>query len=349
MLAPASGGAALITVGSPLSVPATLNTADNLHYAGTDTRVPPTREVPTGVVHTSHYGADAALWNTKLAHGTAAMPAPGQALKIRLEGCAVAAPGGPPPLTQIHFQSLAPLPGGGARVNLTSQPFDIPVCEHGGASDRTVSTYDPINLCVRRGDFVALNEEGGFVEGAYRAGVPYRVIGAVARSRFDSFIKGNDTHNGSVLSPRDTGAMDGFAVNAHEELMMQVVLGTGRDARYVCPGGSRDAPPRLAPFRVGRQTDGVNRQRIVNVAVYCRPAAGCKGTATLSILADGSSARKRVGIATFSLPGNKTSHLPIRVTPLLMARIRRNHGATTTFAAVVGGERFTQTITIKIL
>jgi hypothetical protein len=349
MLAPASGRATLITVGSRLSAPATLNTAGNLHYAGTDTHVPPTREVPTGVVHTSHYGADAALWNTKLAHGTAAMPAPGQALKIRLEGCAVAAQGGPPPLTQIHFQSLAPLPGGGARVNLSSQPFDIPICGQGRASDTTVSTYNPINLCVRRGDFVALNEEGGFVEGAYRAGVPYHVIGAVAGSSFDSFIKGSGTQNGSVLSPLDTGAMDGFAVNAHEELMMQVVLGTGRNARYVCPGGSRDAPPRLAPFRVARQTEGVNRHHIVDVAVYCRPAAGCKGTATLSILTDGSNARKQVGSAAFSLPGNKTSHVPIRVSPLLMTRVRRNHGATTAFAAMVGGERFTQTITIRTL
>src|SRR5437660_1754081 len=82
--------------------------------------------------------ADAALWNVALAQGTPAAPATGQAVKVALEGCAKPAVGGPPPLTQIHLQSLSPLPGGGAKVNLSSQPFDIPVCGSNGASGSTV-------------------------------------------------------------------------------------------------------------------------------------------------------------------------------------------------------------------
>jgi hypothetical protein len=185
------------------------------------------------------------------------------------------------------------------------------------------------------------------VPGAYRAGVPYRVLGAVAGSSFDSFIRGNGTGNGALFSPLDTTSMDGFAVNAHEELMMQVLLGTGSNARYVCPGGTRDAPPTLAPFRVSRQTDGVNRARIVHVAVFCRPAAGCQGTATLSIHADRTAA-KGVGGTTFNVPGNKTSHLAIRVSRVLMSLIRRHHGIATAFVATVGGHTFAQTVTVRI-
>ena len=70
------------TVGSPLSVPATLNTAENLSYAGTNTNVLPTPEVPTGVVHTYHYGADTALWNT-VAGATARRRCPPPARRSR--------------------------------------------------------------------------------------------------------------------------------------------------------------------------------------------------------------------------------------------------------------------------
>jgi hypothetical protein len=348
LLAPVSGEGAVMTVGSPLSTPATLNTAENLGYRGVDTSVMPSPEAPTGVVHTYHYGADSALWNTLLASGQAAMPESGQALQVKLEGCAVAAPGGPAPLTQIHFQSLSPLPGGGAKVDLSSQPFDIPVCGQNGASGSTVTTYEPINLCVRQGGYVAFNDEGGFVEHSYQSGVGYKVIGSVNGSTFDSFIRGGGTNNGAVFSPLDSSAMDGFVANPGEELMLQVVLGTGSDARYVCAGGSKEAPPVLAPMRISPQTDGVNHSRIVNVAIYCRPAGGCKGTASLTLPGAGRGAGLGVGRASFSLPGNKTSHLAIRVSSRLITLIRKRHGVTTTLVAVMDGKTFTQAIAIKI-
>src|SRR5271163_980732 len=164
LLAPANSRAAVTTFGSPLSVPATLNTAVNLGYQGTNTAVPASPEAPNGVVHTYHYGADTALWNATQAAGSPQAPMTGQALKVSVEGCAQAAPGGPAPLTQIHLQDISPLPGGGAKVNLTSQAFSMPVCGQGGASGSTVTTYEPINLCVSAGDYVDFNDEGGYVE-----------------------------------------------------------------------------------------------------------------------------------------------------------------------------------------
>jgi hypothetical protein len=344
-VAPAASPAAITTFGSPLAVPATINTNDNLSYAGTNTNVPPSAEVPSGVVHTSHYGADTVLWNTTSAGGAAAAPATGQAVKLALEGCAQPAAGGPAPLTQVHFQDLTPAPDGGARVNISSQAFDTPVCGQNGASGSTVTTYNPINLCVRRGDYVALNEEGGFVEKYYRSGVPYQVIGAVGGSSLDSFIRNNGTGNGATFSPSETGAMDGFAVNHNEELMLQVTLGTGADATHICAGGTGGLAPALPALKIRPQTDGVNHSQNISVAIYCRPAAGCNGTASLSPVGRSGN----YGHADFSLPGNKTSHLPIHVSSQMMGLIRRHHGVSTLVTVVMGGTTFSQTIVVKIL
>jgi hypothetical protein len=344
-IAPASSPAAITTFGSSLSVPATLNTAENLNYKGTYTAVPPAPDAPNGVFHTYHYGADTALWNVALAGGMPSAPATGQALKVSLEGCAQAAPGGPPPLTQIHFQDLSPLPDGGAKTNLSSQAFNIPVCGENGAGGSTVTTYEPVNLCVSQGDYVSFNDDGGYVENVYRSGVPYQVIGSVPGSTMDSFLRNNGTGNGAVMSSSDTTANDGFASNQNEELMMQVTLGTGLDATHICAGGTAGLPPVLPPLSVHRQTDGVNHLRIVAVAIYCRLTPECRGVATLTL--PGKSTP--VGRSGFSLRGNKTTHLPIRVTPKILGMIRKHHGVATTLTAVVSGQTITQTIGVKIL
>jgi hypothetical protein len=351
---PSAAHAAVTTFGSPLSVPATLNTAENLGYQGTNTPVYPSPEAPNGIYHTYHYGADTALWNAAEAAGAPQAPESGQAVSVRLEGCAEPAAGGPAPLTQIHFQDLTPLPGGGAKVNLSSQPFEIPVCGQNGASGSTVSTYEPTNLCVAKGDYVAFNDEGGFVEHSYQSGVPYEVIGAVAGSTMDSFIRGGGTGNGASFSPTETSAMEGFAANAGEELMLQVTLGTGANAAQVC-GGAPSPPPAapsspapaaaLPPIKLSRQTDGVNHARIVAVAVYCHEQPDCKGLATLTL--DGR--RVSTSRVPFTLPADATSHVPIRLVPKLLKLIRKHHGIPATVAVVVDGQTFTQTIEIKIL
>lgn len=345
LLAPASAGAATSVFGSPLSGPATLNTAENLSYEGVNTEVPVSSEAPNGIIHTSHFGADTVLWSTSK---QASAPEAGQVLKISLEGCAKAAAGGPAPLREIHFQTLTPLPGGGERVDLTSQGFEIPVCGQGG-SGSTVSTYEPINLCVNQGDNVAFNDEGGFVERFYRSGVPYEVLAAYRGASTDSFIRNEGTKNGAVLEPSDLSAMEGFAANANEELMMQMELGTGPNARYACPGGSKEAPPVLPEIHIHPQTDGVNRARIVEIAVYCRPTGGCPGTATLTTSGSGKSAARENDRVSFDLAGATTSRVAVRISPHLLAQIHKHGGAAATFTAAVGGQTFSQTVEIKIL
>jgi hypothetical protein len=355
MLAPAPAAAEKLLIGSPLSVPATLNTAENLSYQGTNTQVPASPEAPNGVFHTFHFGADTALWNVPSAGGPvqaastksgAAVPKDGQILQIRLKGCAEAVAADPTPLTQIHFQSLSPLASGGARVNLTSQSFEIPVCGQGGASGSTVSTYEPTNLCVHQGDYVGFNDEGGYVPGVYHSGVPYEVLGAIRGATADSFLRNNGTGDGAIFSPSDTSAMEGFASNYGEELMMQMALGTGSDARYVCPGGSKDAPPALPAIGVRAQTDGINHERIVSIAIYCRLTPECKGVASLTFGGHAASTSKQI---SFSLRGDSTTHLPIRLLPRLMGLIRKNHGIAATLTAAVGATTVSQTVVVKIL
>lgn len=224
LAAPTSSTAAVLHFGSPLSAHASLSTND-LSYRGIDT------QVGTSVVHTAHFGADTALWNP-----SDRAPAEGDVAAVKLEGCAVAATSGPPPLTQIHFQTLAPQGGGAVKVMLTSSAFDIPVCGQHGASAATVSTYRPYGLCIDRGDFVALNDEGGFVEGSYRAGVPYQVI-ARGHGTLNSFIGPGETGNGAVLSPSVVAPADGFAASPHRELALRATLTTARNSISGCRHG----------------------------------------------------------------------------------------------------------------
>jgi len=333
-LAPAGAQAAITTFGSPLSVPATLNTSENLNYAGTNTPVPPNPEAPNGIFHTYHNGADTALWNTVLASGAPAAPETGQALEVMLEGCAQPARGGPSPLNQIHFQDITPLPGGGAKVNLTSQPFEIPICGQDGANGSTVSSYEPVNLCVSKGDYVDFNDEGGYVENIYRNGVPYEVIGATMGSKMDSFIRGGGTNNGATLSSDYRTAMEGFAANANEELMLQVKLGTGPDATHICAGGTGGLPPPLPPLHLRPQRSAISNQRFVSFAIYCRLMPRCVGTATVAY------GKLLAGRTNFSVRGGTTSHVTMRLSRTFARLVGRRGPLGTTLTALVEGKSY---------
>ncbi len=124
------------------------------------------------------------------------------------------------------------------------------------------------------------------------------------------------------------------------------MLGTGSDARYVCPGGSKDAPPVLPAIGVRAQTDGINHERVVAVAIYCRLTSGCKGTATLTFGGKQASTGKQIPL---SLPGGSTTHVSIRLLARLMDPIRKSHGIAATLTAVVGSTTVSQTIVVKII
>lgn len=326
--------AATIAFGSPLSTPATQDTANDLSYQGSDVML------PGSVFHIPHDGADGALWNVGLPAGDPTAPTDGQVVSVSLEGCAKS--NGPAPLTQIHFQTLAPEPGGGAKVELTSQAFDIPVCGVGGADGTTVSTYAPTNLCAAQGDYVAFNEEGGFLPGQngpppYPAGVPYMVIGSVAGATLDSFIRNNGVGNGATFSPSDRTAHDGFATNLNEELLLRAVLATGPDETPICPGGTKGLPAHGAIRAAHRhvfpaltiptpQLDGMNIRGVVQVAIYCHAASVCTGRITLRSHAHGAAQPLWLGAASFTLKGHSTGKARVRLSALARRMVRADRG-----------------------
>ncbi len=191
---PAAGQAALVNFGSGLGSPATAAIA---------------RPV------------DTAFWSTALSGGAQARaPEKGQALAVRVRGCARRGTGGQVPVTQIHFQALAPGGGAGATVEVTSGPSNLPVCG-GSVSGATVTTFHPVNLCVARGDYLALNDEGGFSLAGFPKGVQYEVFAQAPGAATSSFTSGGGTNNGSHVSG---------SAHAGLELLMQIELGTGGNA-----------------------------------------------------------------------------------------------------------------------
>jgi hypothetical protein len=357
--APASSSAAVTTFGSPLSVPATVDTAHNLNYTGTN-------EVLYGsgaILHIAHDGADTAMWNAAVAGGSPAAPAAGQITSVSLEGCAQPTSGGPSPLTQIHFQALTPQPGGGMLIDVTTQPFDIPVCGVGGAGGATVTQYAPTNFCVNAGDYVDFNDEGGFDPSAYPSGVPYQVLGSVGGSTADSYILDQGTNNGTTMSPTLVDPMHGFATNVGEELMLRATLATGPDATPLCPGGTQGVPvPKPQAGQAGGppalsiphpQREGVTHQRTVRVSVYCAQAAPCTGTVSLTNGMPASAAggkTRAFGTAALNVAGRSPAHVSMNVSPATLALVRKYRRGIPAVVTVTlaNGTRIAQGITLLL-
>jgi hypothetical protein len=327
---PAAAQAAKMTFGSTLSVPATLDDANNLAY--------------TGGNGAHHDGADTALWNP-----AQAAPANGQVLSVNVEGCAEPAPGGPPPLTQFHFQSLVPLADGGATVSVTSQPFDLPVCgaatpNGAPAASSTITTYQPTNMCVAAGGFVDFNDEGGFDPRYYPSGVPYLVIGSAPGATMNSYIAADGTNNGDALSALNVTATNGFAANPGQEMLLQATLGTGSDSISACgspapvPTSGNNAAgafkptmtvtPRRKPLpgepggppgvKITPRTEHVTKARTVGVAIFCaQRTKPCTGTLTLT--------KGAVTLVTKSFTGkaDATDHISLRLSPAAARLVRK--------------------------
>jgi len=348
---PASSVAAVSTFGSSLSVPATADTAADLGFPGSSFAY------GTGIVHINHDGADTAIWDAAMI-----APADGQITSVALEGCAEQVSGGPSPLTQIHFQALTSQ-AAGMFVDVTTQPFDIPVCGVAGATNATISTYLPTNFCVHTGDYVDFNDEGGFDSTFYPSGVPYEVLGAVGGSTVDSFVGGGQTDNGDTLATSPPGAYNGFASAANEQLMLQAALATGPDATPLCPGGTAGVvapkpqagqpggPPALTIPHP--QREGLTHQRTVKLSLYCAQAAPCTGTVSLTNGMPASSAGsgpRAFGTAALNMPGRSPAHVEMTVSQAVLALVRKHRAGVPSMMTVTlaNGTRISQAITLLL-
>lgn len=344
-----AAGAATVTFGSPLAVPAS-HTTDELSYQGAE---------PKPGLKVNHDGSDTALWTVTSPGGAPTAPGTGEIVKIELEGCAERASGAPP-LTkeqrEVHFQNLREQADGSFKAESTSYPFEMPVCGEGGASSTTVSTFNPPHFCMAAGEYLDFNDSGWFSEPYYYSGVPYRVIGSVSGAKMDSYVSIDGAGTGAVFSPSVTNPMYGFASNAGDELMIRATLNTA--GSYLCPGSeppppaekpssgggssgggkstgkAAPPPPAKSVLKLTKQSEQVKKGS-VQVSVSCVGAAPCAGTLVLKAKS-GNGGAEEIGHDPLSLAGNSSKTFRVKLDTLGHRKVR-----------AAAGKRFDVAVTLR--
>jgi hypothetical protein len=156
-------------------------------------------------------------------------PVDGQVLSFKVKGKVNPSGivGDPGPLTAFHLQDLVPQADGSVRVDHSSQQFNIPST---GDSNQ-INTFVPENFCVRKGDYIGFNSEGGFDPTFYPDGVPFQVFSSPQPGwTLDIYSKHNGTGNGAQFTGTEHPGV---------ELLMQATVGTGSAATALCPGGTK--------------------------------------------------------------------------------------------------------------
>ena len=252
------------------------------------------------------HGADSAFWNVGTPGGAA--PADGQITVVRVKGSVVADPTGRiTPNPEFHFQVLHPVGGGELKVALSSAPFWVPV----GGNSQAISSYNPVNLCVFKGDYVDFNDIGGFQYrwGTY-GGMPFQVFSTTPNAATNFYTKDNGTNVGTQWAPQET--------HANEELLMATTLATGPDATDFCPGGYRQHVFQGLTIRAQTSTLSTSR-RTLKVKTSCpgQTYGACRGVLVLKATVNGS---------VVTLGGTAFSVKPAYSVPLTITLSQANVG-----------------------
>lgn len=271
------------------------------------------------------HGADTAFWPLAVKGDPFSIPADGQVISVKLKGTVFKEQGAKDPANLIHFQSLLPAGGDGLReVWLTSQGFYVPIDK-----PNAVTTFEPENLCVKKGGSVAFNNIGGFKYGGsldapldqshYLSGAPFAVFGAVADSVTARFTSDEGTKNGATLSPSTANQTPGRPVgttNRGQELLMQLVVATGQDRSEPCGGPRRHPDGRLVEDPKTRpqsmrvvtpQRPYVTSDGRFQTGVYCGGPAECTGTAVAMYK------KRMIASAPFTIAPAKSGRIPMRL------------------------------------
>jgi hypothetical protein len=180
--------------------------------------------------------ADTAYWQTKLAGGASPRsPATGQIKSFQIKGIALSRPkaGVPGGETMFHLQSLRKRPDGSYKILVTSQAFFLP---SKGTNPQKITTYRPINFCIKKGDSLVFNTVGGWDgianrTGPYPDGTPLQIFSRVPGAVVAEYTKAGGTNNGNIIRAKS-------APGTGHELLMRLTVGTGKNATGICPGGT---------------------------------------------------------------------------------------------------------------
>lgn len=284
---------------------------------------------------TQAHRADTVFWSTAIAGRGIAAPRDGQVVLVRLKGTVVPSTqaGAPPPrmaFTTLHIQTLRPGSGSALRIQFTSAAFFPPV----GGDASQITEFRPENLCVKRGDFVALNAAGGLDPPSYPDGTPLRIFAAVPNSTTASYEKGGATNNGDTVRPTRA---------AGQELLLQYAVASGRDATPLC-GGTQGQAPHPGRMTIPAQRAYVRANRVARPVAFC-PAGtgGCRGRATLTVKGGALAPTKR-----FTTPAGSV-HIRMRLTRRAYRALLRRPGRVrrARFAVRTSAGRVARTITIR--
>ncbi|MEA2376080.1 MAG: hypothetical protein QOD53_2543 [Thermoleophilaceae bacterium] len=259
------------------------------------------------------HAADTAFWNTMIDGDPsgAVMPADGQVTVGRLKGAAIQdpAPGALTPDPQFHLQVLHPKGSGLMHVELSSGTFVLPIVDATDPIPSQISSYQPVNLCVHKGDYVDFNDWGG-AEWHWpdSRGIKYQVFSSLTQpdSSVDWYEADNGTNVGSEWSA--AGSLP------KEELLLQTTLATGPDATDICPGGY--AQHIFQGVTIAQQSVKlITSTGLVKVRALCPgPTYGsCQGTMTLTATLGGKGVT--LGSAPFDIGRNVTATVPFTLSP----------------------------------
>lgn len=363
--------AAIAAAGLAAAVPATSHGA--FHTFGSDLSAPANA--------TQAHQADTAFWSTALANPamSAAAPAGGQVTEIRIKGIAPRSnklsPAGTDPAAGsplFHFQVLEPVTVDGkptVRALRASAGFDVPTA----GDPQQITVYRPANMCIDEGHYVAFNTIGGWdgihnrdpkdgPVGPYPDGTPFQIFSSVPGSAtdwFESHGKWADPATSGTPFVARPGHNDRGGRLAGTELLMQMVVATGPDAFYMCPGGLHNpyrppdppakpkpggggAPPGVQKTSIPEgQRVNVKRNGQASMALFCQPGPKrCTGEVTIyakqALKVAGRRRARRtqavlrtipIGKARFDIGPKSTSGLRVQLTrkghKLFLARERK--------------------------
>jgi hypothetical protein len=299
-LAPATAGADVSDFGSDLSLPA--NAAAN-------------------------HGADTSYWNigSTPGLGSYSAPADGQVSIVKLKGGLL--PNDRMRNTEaeklaqiIHFQVLRSKGDGSLKVvQLSTGHLEMPIADSKAAQD-LVTTYRPVNLCVKQGDIVAFNTIGAHeyrrptLDPAYQ-GAEYQVFGIAPNMATQWYEKDNGLNEGTTLatSPND--------VMFRHELLMRTTLSTGADATDICPGGYAQHIFKGLEFKDHPSPSLRTKTRRVRAKIFCHfeNYGACVGKLGLDATLDGVAGR--LGEASFNVPHGHTHTVEIPVSEATALKI----------------------------
>lgn len=287
LLAPATASAEQVTFGSSLA-----GSPDVLH---------------------DNNKADTLFFNTSTKNSHRS-PVSGEILAIRVKGRIVPrAPEVDKDNNIWHSQVLRQNADGTYTVDSSSQHLYFPI---GGSADE-VHTFVPSTQCVKAGEFVDFNHIGGWNGDPNETATKYQIFKRDAESILQWYERDNGTNIGETFATNQQRTTSGEPMQTNgfppgrplqEELMMQVVVGTGFDASSLCEGGLKGYE--YGGAEVKSQTFTVYEDGVAGARVGCTSGREfCEGAIKLTL--DGAD----IGSASFKINRNVTTNLDVPLSP----------------------------------